>query len=43
LSFGARTVGGAAGSWDETIINADEAIIQTPTAGGYGDPCQRKA
>jgi 5-oxoprolinase (ATP-hydrolysing) len=27
---------------DETVIDADEAIIiQTPTAGGYGDPRQR--
>jgi 5-oxoprolinase (ATP-hydrolysing) len=29
---------------DETIIDAGEAIIiQTPTAGGYGDPSERKA
>jgi 5-oxoprolinase (ATP-hydrolysing) len=28
---------------DETVIDADEAIIiQTPTAGGYGDPKERR-
>ena len=28
---------------DETVIDADEAIIiQTPTAGGYGDPRERR-
>ena len=27
---------------DATIIDADEAVIvQTPTAGGYGDPRER--
>ena len=29
---------------DATVIDAGEAvIIQTPTAGGYGDPAKRKA
>jgi N-methylhydantoinase B/oxoprolinase/acetone carboxylase alpha subunit len=29
---------------DETTIDADEAIIiQTPTAGGYGDPRERSS